>query len=302
MIHQWTAEQLIEPNLALEIIQEQFPALHAQYIALLGVGWDNTAFLINDAIIFRFPRRQIALPLLEAEMRSLPIIAPKVPLAVPVPEWIGKPAKTYPWPFMGYRALPGMTACHAELSDSERMKIAPILAQFLRALHSIPLSVSQDCALPCDLMEKLNCEKLIPKIKKNLEDLTVFGLIDKELDFSDFLTKEFSAPEVSAIVHGDFYIRHLLVNEAHELTGVIDWGDIHIGDPAVDLSIVHSFLPTDAHRLFRSIYGTISEETWQLARLRALYSSSMLVLYGHHSKDRHLTREGLHSLNQIQKM
>ena len=85
----------------------------------------------------------------------------------------------------------------------------------------------------------------------------------------------------------------------HDLVGVIDWGDIHVGDPAIDLAIVHSFLPTSAHAKFREVYGKISEETWSLALLRAIYSSTLLILYGHHSKDPVIFREGLRSLKII---
>ena len=48
MRNQWDAEMLIEPETALTIIQEQFPEVEATKIRLLGAGWDNTAFIIND--------------------------------------------------------------------------------------------------------------------------------------------------------------------------------------------------------------------------------------------------------------
>jgi len=57
-------------------------------------------------------------------------------------------------------------------------------------------------------------------------------------------------------------------------------GDIHIGDPAIDLAIAHSFLPVRAHTLFIKTYGDISANTWALAKLRAFDSSTLLVLLG----------------------
>jgi aminoglycoside phosphotransferase (APT) family kinase protein len=97
-------------------------------------------------------------------------------------------------------------------------------------------------------------------------------------------------------VHGDFYVRHLLVDDKHHLSGIIDWGDMHLGDPAIDLSIAHSFLPVQAHNSFINVYGEISNDTWALAKLRAIYSSTLLVLFGHHSSDPSIMREGLRSL------
>ena len=38
------------------------------------------------------------------------------------------------------------------------------------------------------------------------------------------------------LVHGDFYSRHVLVDETGGMAGVIDFGDLHVGHPAVDLS------------------------------------------------------------------
>jgi phosphotransferase family enzyme len=76
------------------------------------------------------------------------------------------------------------------------------------------------------------------------------------------------------------YVRHLLVDEARRLCGVIDWGDVHLGDPALDLSIAFSFLPPGARGAFREAYGPIDAATWDRARFRALFYGTGLVDYG----------------------
>jgi aminoglycoside phosphotransferase (APT) family kinase protein len=86
-------------------------------------------------------------------------------------------------------------------------------------------------------------------------------------------------------VHGDLYARHLIVDEAAVLTGVFDWGDVHVGDPALDLSIAFSFLPPAARCVFRQAYGDIDEATWERARFRALHYGTILVEYGANSAD-----------------
>ncbi len=136
---------------------------------------------------------------------------------------------------------------------------------------------------------------------KNIEELSLLNLLEKKDELESLVEslQDLRPPISSVVVHGDFYVRHILVNEVHDLVGVIDWGDIHIGDPAIDLAIAHSFLPTSALAKFREAYGDISEETWKLALLRAIYSSTLLILYGHHSKDPVILREGLRSLKII---
>ena len=86
-----------------------------------------------------------------------------------------------------------------------------------------------------------------------------------------------------------------------ELVGIIDWGDLHVGDRAIDLAVAHSFLPASAHKIFREAYGGVSEETWELAKVRAVYSCQLLALYGHHAKDPDILREGLRGLGEIKK-
>src|SRR4051794_29331785 len=54
----WTAENAITDDLARTLIEAQFPQLAPVSIRLLGAGWDNSALLINEEFVFRFPRRQ----------------------------------------------------------------------------------------------------------------------------------------------------------------------------------------------------------------------------------------------------
>lgn len=300
MKHQWEAEQIIEPPMALQLIKEQFPELSCKNIRLLGAGWDNTAFIIDEELIFRFPRRSIALPLLEAEWCALPKLASRLPLPIPIPKWKGSPTARFPWPFIGYRMLTGFTACYADLPEDERASLAEPIAKFLAILHGTPESELSKCHIPSDNHSRIDGALLTAKIEKNFEELSLLELLGnngkKQLEFTIQNLQHFRAPVNSFIVHGDFYVRHLLVDKNHHLVGVIDWGDIHLGDPAIDLAIAHSFLPVDAHKSFIKAYGEISEDTWALAKLRAIYSSTLLILFGHHSGDLSIMREGLRSL------
>lgn len=302
MAHQWEPQQILEPPLALELIREQFPDLPLFKIRLLGAGWDNTAFVINEDLIFRFPRREIAVPLLEAEWCILPKLARRLSLRIPIPKWRGSPTSSFPWPFIGYKMLSGSTACYANLSEEERDGLAEPIAHFLAGLHATPASITSGCQISGDNHDRIDWKILIDKVMKNIEELSLLDLLEKRGNLESLVEslRDLRPPINSVVVHGDFYVRHILVNEAHCLVGVIDWGDIHVGDPAIDLAIAHSFLPTSAHAKFRKTYGEISEETWSLALLRAIYSSTLRILYGHHSKDPVLLREGLRSLKIIE--
>ncbi len=81
-------------------------------------------------------------------------------------------------------------------------------------------------------------------------------------------------------VHGDAYPCHYLANDQHEVCGVIDWGDAHLGDPALDIQIAFSFLPPEARGKFRKTYGDLDEDTWRRAQFRALHYGLLFVKYG----------------------
>lgn len=285
---------------ALFIIQNQFPKLKAETISLFSAGWDNFTYLINNCYVFRFPRRPDAIPLLEHELYILPKIVSLLPYAIPVPEWIGQPTDKYPWLFVGYRLLKGNTMCQITLSDDQRTSFAKPLAQFLSSLHTLEIKKEYKENIPYGTERKLDIVARVPKFKEQLEEIKALGLF-KDIHPLNTLIDSASAvrqPRTTSLVHGDLYIRHLLVEERNTLTGIIDWGDVHIGDPAVDIAIAHSFLPPQAHEIFKQAYGTIDEDTWRLARLRALIHNAVLVLYGHKSGPS-IAQEGLRALKYI---
>jgi triphosphoribosyl-dephospho-CoA synthase len=297
----WTAEREVPVQLATRLIESQFPALAPARIALLGSGWDNTAYEVNGAYVFRFPRRQIAVDLLAIERRLLPAIAPCLPLSVPRPEFHGEPTDDYPWPFAGYKKLPGRTACHAALNENQRRRAAGPIARFLAALHAITPADAEQLGAGPDKFGRLYLEVQAKTLDAALEQLIKHRLVADRRSFDAIIaaTPAVSPNAPKAVVHGDFYVRHILVDNDGRPTGVIDWGDLHVGNPAVDLSIAHGFLPANSHDEFRREYGSIEDETWRLARLRALFYAVVLTAFGHDTGDSVLVREGLWSLNQL---
>ena len=194
--------------------------------------------------------------------------------------------------------LEGQTACQVHLNSEERAHIAEPLAQFLKALHSMPPPA---IALP-DRIRRLDVEVRWPKTYDNLCKIDELGLFPNTKDLFDLLDslKEVrnTGPQ-QTLCHGDLYARHLLINNQRQLCGVIDWGDVHIGNPAVDLAVLFAFLPQAARDSFLETYGPLDKNTKQLALIRALFSASMFTVYSHDIGDADLLREGLVALGLI---
>ncbi len=69
---EWAAECIVGAAQAAELIGAQFPGLRGAQVEPLATGWDNTVFLVGSGLVFRFPRRAVAVPGLQREMAVLP--------------------------------------------------------------------------------------------------------------------------------------------------------------------------------------------------------------------------------------
>jgi len=295
----WEADAEISLEHAARLIERQFPELAPVRLEPFGVGWDNVALLVNGNLVFRFPRRKIAVGLMSNEIRVLQKIAPRLPLPIPVPTFLGDSDSEYPYPFAGYALIPGTTACRVQLTDSDRTELAAPLARFFASLHRIPIDQSTLEWAPLDELDRANVAKRGPLARQRLSALEsrLLGIdVPACLSLIENLTD--AAPFDGSLrwVHGDVYARHLLVDSAKQPCGVIDWGDVHLGDPALDLSIAFSFLPPPARTVFRSVYGPVDDSTWDRARFRALHYGIILCEYGSDVSDDAIRAAGEYAL------
>ncbi len=307
MNHPWSPDHAVSEAQARALIEAQFPALVPVGATPFGAGWDNTVFLVNEIYVFRFPRREIAVACMEAEIRVLPGLVGRLPLAIPVPTFVGQPQDTFPWPFAGYRLIEGRIVPSVRLDETQRDAAAEPLARFLAALHAITAQQAAQLGAEPDTIGRLDLHKRVPRAREHLEKVSHLGLVDESASLETVLDETVhwleahraSSPVAPSLVHGDFDSRHLLVDGQGEPCGVIDWGDVHVGDPAVDLAIAHSFLPPSARETFRSAYGPIDDRTWRLAGFRALYQALLLIIYSHDIGDDDVLRESLRALRYV---
>jgi aminoglycoside phosphotransferase (APT) family kinase protein len=292
----WSAEYVVSQQLARQLINEQFPKLEVVHLQELGKGFDNTVFVVNDCYVFRFPRRAIAVDLLKTEIRILPQLVSYLPIQIPEPIFIGKPSDLYPWPFAGYRFVSGKAP--TTLTNRTRLKSIKPLARFLRALHHFPIQKAKEFSLAYDPLHRLNIAKRKQQLEAHMEQIKSMGLWNDyaSLDIYVSSLRHINYENRKVLVHGDLHFRNLLVDDEGILSGVIDWGDVHIGHPAVDLAIVYSFLPPEGRALFYEVYGHVDDETKKLAQFRAIYTSVVLLLYSHDLGDIQMIKAAKESL------
>jgi aminoglycoside phosphotransferase (APT) family kinase protein len=162
-VAEWTAEVPVGEELARRLIGEQFPDLAARGTTRSGSSTRRG--------VFRFPRREIAVPLVERELAVLPQLESTLPLAIPAPVFSGRPTDAYPWPFLGSRYLPGSELGSAELNEDAEVTLAGTLGHCLSVLYSSEVArmVSGLYALPVDPNSRTDIARRVPSAREALE-------------------------------------------------------------------------------------------------------------------------------------
>ena len=123
----------VTADLVRDLLQEQHPDLAGLAIREVAGGWGNQMWRLGDELAVRMQRMDRTPELQLKERRWLPVLAPRLPLPVPLPVRFGEPSERFPkhWTVMTW--VPGEPLDHAAISRGAHA--ADTLAGFLRALH-----------------------------------------------------------------------------------------------------------------------------------------------------------------------
>jgi aminoglycoside phosphotransferase (APT) family kinase protein len=230
-----------------------------------SAGTDNALYRLGDSMAVRLPRIHSATEQVEKEHRWLPRLAPLLPLAIPVPLAKGRPGEGYPWHWSVYRWLDGENATLERLADPRQA--ATDLARFILALQQIdptggPLSG------PHNFSRGVPLEMRDPPTRAAIREL--HGTLD-----IDAVTAAWEAALQAPAwrrppvwVHGDLQSGNLLAVEG-QLSAVIDFGGLGVGDPACDLIVAWNLLSAETREVFRAALS-VDDATWARGRGWAL--------------------------------
>lgn len=248
----------ITVGLVKELIADQRPDLADRDISPIGFGWDNISFRVGDDLVARIPRRSAAVPLVSNEARWLPILAPRLPLPVPTPVFVGTPNDMFPWPWTLVPWIPGDRL--GQSSDVDLESCAADLGRFLVALHSpAPPEAPTNPFRGVPLGDRASAiEERVHQLRSEVDAAAALEV------WGDAM----AAPphtDAGVWIHGDFHPANLLVREGR-ISGVLDFGDIASGDPATDLSVAWMLFPVRVREQFWDDYEATDEP--MLARAR----------------------------------
>ena len=256
------AEVRIDATLVRRLVAGQFPQwANLAVEPVESAGWDNTIFRLGSHLAARLPRRRIGAEQVRKEHQWLPVIAPRLPLAVPVPLGRGVPGDGYPWHWTVYPWMKGELAALTRVADRGRAAVS--LARFVAALQAIDAAGGP-----------VHEFRGLPLAAYDHDTRSLAAALRDSLDVGAVLMAWEAALAVPAWtghpvwMHGDLHPANLLV-ESHELSAVIDFGLLGAGDPACDLIVAWTYLTADSRDVFRDALA-VGDATWSRGRGWAL--------------------------------
>ena len=280
----------ITAEVVRDLLRDQHPDLADRPVRLGARGWDNQLWRLGDDLAVRLPwATPSADALLLKEHAWVPVLAPGLPLPVPVPQRLGAPSERYPRPWIVTTWVRGEPADRAPVTAGTAA--ADALAAFLSALHQpapAGAPVGRDTrggplADSADGFARL----LAGAVKR--------GLIMDPDPVRAVWEDAVAAPAwdgPALWLHADLHPANVLTADG-ALCGVIDFGDLRAGDPACDLAAGWILLPTDAVDRFRgacrravhAVAGgaepsRVDAATWRRARGWAVIKALACMLIG----------------------
>lgn len=248
----------VDVELVEVLLAQQHPNLANLPLRASESGFDNFMFRLGESFAVRLPRTAAAARLIANEQRWLITLSDRLPLQIPVPIRVGQPAFGFPWRWSVVPWLTGSTAEIAPVAAREASR----LAAFLRALH-----VPAPAAAPRNVDRSTPLAGRAAAIDERMRRLaSTTDLVTERIREAWREGLEAPADKRPTWIHGDLHARNVLTLDG-TITGVIDWGDMTSGDPAIDLACLWMLLPTEAARdAAMRAYGSNDVSLWVRAR------------------------------------
>ena len=258
-------------------------------------GQFNDIFVINDGLIFRFPRYSEGAASLITEIQILKYLQGYVSLPIPNPIYSNIEAKMGSRVFMGYRIIHGEPLWREKLAgitdDQTLQRLANQLARFLKELHNLPVE---------GVFENLPIHDGPDEWAKMYADIQqgLYGFMRPDArtwvsnHFEAYLNKPQLHKYEACLRHGDFGPSNILYNaNGQTISGIIDFESIGLGDPAIDIASASCY----GEEFLERFYKAYPEIGLMIERARFYKGTFALqeALHGFKYKDREAFESGM---------
>lgn len=285
-------------NTFIENIEFAYSDLSIESFYPNEIGQNNDVLIVNDSLVFRFPKYKNGIIQLKRETEILKYLKGIVSIPIPDPIYQSFNELTPGKVFTGYKLIEGVPLWKESLMGIKNVELvkglAANLVSFLIEIHSVSEEkASQNLKLKVgnpheemnNLYERVQ-NKLFPYIKKDAQ---------KEIShsFETFLSgKAFSNLDIT-LIHGDFGASNILWNpESSRISGVIDFGSSGLGDAAYDFAGILSSYGKDFFDMCMDLYPNGEEISERVKFYKSTFALQE-ALHGIENSDRQAFENGM---------
>ena len=285
-----------------EAIESCFPDLAVASVTLAGEGMDNVAVTVNDEYVFRFPKIEKAATKVALESALLPELQEGLDLRIPCPELVGTDPRTG-LRFSGYRRLDGVPLAPEVLfglDPAVRASLMEQIVRFVRQMHSFPVDRAAQLGLGTNDFRadyagdlELIRELVHPRLGQRERDYV-------ERLYVDYLGDARNFDYEPTVLHADLSAEHIIYDPATQaIVGVIDFGDMVIGDPDYEMQWLYADYGDELLRRYLA-HNPHPCPGRLLRKLQFFHSANFVidVLIGFHRNDREILQISLAELRR----
>lgn len=220
-------------------IEDICPELNIRNFVKHDQGQNNDVYIVNESLIFRFPKYESGIRRLKEETEILAAVKNHISLPIPEPIYQSFDEPVPGKVFTGYPMIPGKPfgkKIFNTIKNPERKEAAAgQLTDFLGTLHSIPKE-----ALPL-LPYTSPRDEMINLYHRIQGSLFTYIRPDAQKEIVSTFESAFNGGILSdlepVLIHGDFGASNILWDEQEgRVSGIIDFGGSGLGDPAYDFA------------------------------------------------------------------
>lgn len=212
--------------------------------------------------VLRIPRREDVIPTARKEKSILDLVASRIP--VQAPKWV-----IFSDELIAYKKLRGAPAgtidpeakAYSWEIDEKNVPDAFLetLGGALAALHRVHHAEARKAGLVVKEPDELRTSMLEKMDRVKAE----FGVSPQLWDrWQKWLANDSLWPKRTAFIHGDLHPGHILVDQRSRVTGLIDWTEARVDDPAHDFVAHLSAFGEDALEKLLNDYQQAGGDVW----------------------------------------
>lgn len=249
-----------------DAVRAGVPGLQVRSVGLIGEGTDNLAYEVNGELVVRFSKEPDPVrraDLITSEVKLMTAVAQISPLPVPRPQFTDLQQGCW-----AYFKIPGVPLLDLPLLQRQvhMPAVAAILGEFLAALHATPIQQMAQLVGPDETPLSEWRDEAADNYATVVSEIptTRRGAVEAFLR-----TAPPHRGDPLVFSHNDLGIEHVLINSSTgALTGIIDWSDAALTDPAYDFGLIYRDLGPVALDIALNTYR---EDNTTALRQRAVF-------------------------------